>query len=430
MNKQILKLAIPNIISNIAIPVVGIVDVVLAGNFANNAIVGGVGFGSIIFSFLYSGLSFLKSGTLGLTAISVGEKNVEKASVLLFRALVLSLLFGFAFVALQKPCELLFSTLLTGKGDAIIYANQYFRTRIWAAPATLSILAFTGWFIGMQNTKIPMIIMLIISLLNVIFSCLFVLKFNMAVHGIALGTVIAQYVGLLACIIFYLIFFRKHLSFLKLHKLLNISELKHFFYINTNLFIRSVLLSSSLFLFSYVSAYINDEVLAINTVLVQYIWIFSYFTDGFAYAGGTLTGKFIGEKNHTNLNLVKNGIIRISFYISLIFTIIYFVFGDVIFGLISKDVNLLASAREYFPWIWLISITSFMAFAFDGIYIGATATKPLRNVMLIVVVGLYIPLMLIFIPIISNHGLWLAFTIFFAARGLGLLLLSKRSITI
>ncbi len=428
MNKEILKLAIPNIISNITIPLVGICDLAISGRLNDIAIVGGIGLGATIFTFIYSGLGFLKQGTIGIVSQFFGAKRFRPAVNVLFLSLIISLLFGLFFIGLQKPIESLMMLILSSDSKSVIYALIYFKTRIWAAPAVLGVYSFIGWYIGMQNTIFPMIITIIINLSNIVLSIVFVFYGDMGVYGIALGTVLSQYLGLVFSVLFFLIFYRKVIPLFDYKYIFDLKVLKNFFVINANIFVRSILLAGSIFFFNTISAYSSDEILSINSLLLQFLWFFSYFCDGFAYAGSTICGKYIGRKDKKLLKLAINKTIMFSFVISLLFSLIYFIFGDYILSLLTNNVDLISLSKEYLPWVWLISIFSFLAFAYDGIFLGATATKELRNVMIVVVFVFFVPLSFLFSHYLGNHGLWLAFTLFFLLRGLGLHLYSKRII--
>lgn len=280
----------------------------------------------------------------------------------------------------------------------------------------------------MQNTIFPMIITIIINLSNIVLSIVFVFYGDMGVYGIALGTVLSQYLGLVFSVLFFLIFYRKVIPLFDYKYIFDLKVLKNFFVINANIFVRSILLAGSIFFFNTISAYSSDEILSINSLLLQFLWFFSYFCDGFAYAGSTICGKYIGRKDKKLLKLAINKTIMFSFVISLLFSLIYFIFGDYILSLLTNNVDLISLSKEYLPWVWLISIFSFLAFAYDGIFLGATATKELRNVMIVVVFVFFVPLSFLFSHYLGNHGLWLAFTLFFLLRGLGLHLYSKRII--
>ncbi len=428
MNKTILKLAIPNVISNITVPFVGIVDIALMGRMGSPAFIGGVGFGTMLFTLIYSGLGFLRMGTTGMTAQEYGASNFRESSNILSRAMILSILLGFGLIALQIPIEKVLISNLDGSKEALGLAAEYFRYRIWAAPATLSVFVFMGWFIGMQNAKIPMYVTLIISGLNIIISSILVLGFDLGIKGVAIGTVVSQYVGLISSVIFYQTIFKRSSNFFNLKKTLNFDALKKFFSVNSDILIRSILLTGSFFYFNAISATFGDNILALNSVMLQFLWFFAYVMDGFAYAGGTLTGRYIGERDLVSLKLVIRKSLMFSVLFSLFFSICYVLFGSGLFSLLTDNAIVLGLLNEYIYWIWILPMVSFGAFLYDEIFIGATATRTMRNVMLVVVLVFYLPALLIFKFYFGNHGMWLAISIMLFARGVGLHLFVKKSI--
>lgn len=430
MNRQILKLAIPNVISNITVPFVGLVDIALVGRLGSPAYIGGVGFGAMVFTLIYTGFAFLRMGTTGLTAQAYGESDFRSTASILLRALSLSVLVGFILIALQVPIEKLLILKLNGSPEALNYAGEYFRTRIYAAPATLSVFVFMGWFIGMQNSKIPMIVTIIISLTNMAFSSFFVIKFGMGIKGVALGTVISQYTGLLFSVIFYLRFYNRISLFFRIKSVLDLAAMKRFFIVSRDIFIRSLLLTGSFFLFNAVSVSIGNDILALNSVMLQFLWFFAYFIDGFSYAGATLSGRYKGEKNSLKLNEAVSKSIIWGLYITMFFTVIYVLSTVSIFKLLTNNLKVIELAQSYKYWIWIMPITAFAAFLYDGIYIGVTATKIQRNVMAFIVLIIFIPLLYVFKSLEGNHGMWAAITVLMLARGIGLKIFLKRAIKI
>ena len=304
VNRSILKLAIPNIISNITIPLLGLVDMILMGHLSSPIYIGAIALGGTIFSVLYSFFSFLRAGTTGFTAQSYGAKDYSEISYSLYRSITIAIFAFLLILCIQKPIARLSLALLEGSDDVKNLAITYFFVRIWAAPANMLLYCLNGWFIGMQNTKIPMAIAIIINVLNIAFSILFVVVMKQDVVGVALGTVVAQYCGLTTAPIFILIKYNKYLIKIDIHKLLDINKLKRFFKVNTDLMIRSILLVFTIAFFTNQSAKLGDNILSINMILLQFFYIFSYFTDGFAYAGEALVGKFIGARDESNLRSV------------------------------------------------------------------------------------------------------------------------------
>lgn len=428
MNRSILKLAIPNIISNITIPLLGLVDMILMGHLSSPIYIGAIALGGTIFSVLYSFFSFLRAGTTGFTAQAYGAKDTSEESYSLYRSMTIAVLAFLLILCIQKPIAKLSLTLLDGSDDLKNLAITYFFVRIWAAPANMLLYCFNGWFIGMQNTKIPMAIAIIINVLNIAFSIFFVLVMKQDVVGVALGTVIAQYCGLLTAFIFIFTKYKKHLIRIDVHILLNINKLKRFFKVNTDLMIRSILLVFTIAFFTNQSAKLGDNILSVNMILLQFFYIFSYFTDGFAYAGEALVGKFIGARDSENLRSVVMHLFKWGALISVPFAILYALFPTTFVKMISDNPVIISEIRPYYIYMVLIPIITFAAFLWDGIYIGATASKAIRNTMIISSVMIFLPMWHFLTPLWNNHGLWIAFLGFMIARGVSMTFFAKKNI--
>ena len=428
MNREILKLAIPNIISNITVPLLGLVDMILMGHLSSPVYIGAIALGGTIFSVLYSFFSFLRAGTTGFTAQSFGSNDFSEISYSLYRSITIAILASLLILCIQNPIASLSLTLLDGSSEVKNLAITYFYVRIWAAPANMLLYCLNGWFIGMQNTKIPMIIAISINVLNIIFSIFFVTVMHQDVVGVALGTVIAQYCGLVIALAFIATKFRKHLIRIDFSTLLNVNKIKKFFKVNTDLMIRSILLVFTIAFFTSQSAKLGDDILSVNMILLQSFYIFSYFTDGFAYAGEALVGKFIGSKDSESLGLVVKLLFRWGMLISIPFTILYALFPTPFVRIISDDAMIIAATQPYYIYMALIPVITFAAFLWDGVYIGATASKAIRNTMIISALIVFLPLWYFLMPVWGNDGLWMAFLGFMIARGVSMTVSAKRNI--
>lgn len=428
VNRSILKLAIPNIISNITIPLLGLVDMILMGHLSSPVYIGAIALGGTIFSVLYSFFSFLRAGTTGFTAQSYGAKDISEISYSLYRSITIAVLAFILIICLQKPIAKLSIVLLDGSEDVERLAITYFYVRIWAAPANMLLYCLNGWFIGMQNTKIPMAIAIIINVLNIVFSIFFVLVMKQDVVGVALGTVLAQYCGLITALIFIFTKYKQYLIKVDVNILLNINKLKRFFKVNADLMIRSILLVLTIAFFTNQSAKLGDNVLSINMILLQFFYIFSYFTDGFAYAGEALVGKYIGAKNSTGLRSVVMHLFKWGAIICVPFAILYALFPTPFVKMISEHPIIIEQVQPYYIYMALIPIITFAAFLWDGIYIGATASKAIRNTMIISSILVFLPMWYFLMPVYGNHGLWIAFLGFMLARGTSMTFFAKKNI--
>lgn len=420
LNRSILRLAIPNIISNITVPLLGLVDMMLMGHLDSVAYLGAIGLGGTIFSVMYSIFSFMRAGTTGFTAQAYGGKDHQEISYAFYRSMCIALMATLIVLTLQRPIEWIAMQLLNGSPEVLRYTSEYFRVRIWAAPAVLSLYTFNGWYIGMQNTTIPMTIAILINVVNIGLSVLFVNVFHMGVAGVALGTVIAQYTGLLTAIIFMATKYRQYLIPIEKRILLQADKLKRFFKVNTDFMIRSILLVLTLAFFTNQSAKLGDDILAVNMILMQFFYIFSYFTDGFAYAGEALVGRFTGAHDFDNLKKTVRYLLLWGLGLSVPFTLLYWAFPDAFIRLISDQPEVIDQARPYYIYMILIPVITFAAFLWDGIYIGATAAKEIRNTMIIASLLVFLPAWYILMPLYGNHGLWIAFLLFMVARGVSM----------
>ena len=428
LNRSILKLAIPNIISNITVPLLGFVDMMLMGHQDSIAYIGAIGLGGTIFSVMYSIFSFMRAGTTGFTAQAYGANDRAEIAYSLYRSLCIALIATVLVLSLQDAVEWLSMKLLNGSEEVLAYTATYFHVRIWAAPAVLCLYAFNGWYIGMQNTTIPMIIAILTNVVNIILSVIFVNAMGMGVTGVALGTVIAQYCGLLTAVIFLFAKFRHHLVPIRRVILLQADKLKRFFQVNADFMIRSILLVLSIAFFNNQSAKLGDDMLAVNMILMQFFYIFSYFTDGFAYAGEALVGRFTGAHDAKQLRQTVKLLFLWGFLIALPFTLLYALFPDWFIGLISDQPGIIPMAHPYYVYLAAIPLITFAAFLWDGVYIGATAARAIRNTMLISALAVFLPASLILMPRFGNHGLWIAFLLFMVARGLSMTLMAKKAV--
>ncbi|MCR5036742.1 MAG: MATE family efflux transporter [Bacteroidales bacterium] len=428
MNREILKLAIPNIISNITVPLLGLVDMMLMGHLSSPAYIGAIALGGTIFSVLYSFFSFLRAGTTGFTAQSYGANDTTEISYSLYRSITIAVLASILIIGIQKPIARVSLVLLEGSNEVESLAITYFFVRIWAAPANMLLYCFNGWFIGMQNTRIPMAIAIIINVLNIILSIIFVVVMKQDVVGVALGTVIAQYCGLITALVFLFTKYKNYLIKISAHILLDINKLKRFFKVNTDLMIRSILLVLTIAFFTNQSAKLGDNILSVNMILLQSFYIFSYFTDGFAYAGEALVGKYIGANDSDSLHSVVRLLFKWGMYISVPFAILYALFPTAFVKIISDNAEIISEIRPYYVYMALIPIITFAAFLWDGIYIGATASKAIRNTMIISAILVFLPMWYFLMPIYGNHGLWIAFLGFMVARGVSMTFFAKKNI--
>ena len=428
MNRNILRLAIPNIISNITVPLLGMVDLAILGHLESEMYIGAIALGGLIFNFIYAVFSFLRMGTSGFTAQAYGEKDQSEMIMMFGRSMFFAVVGGLLIIILQVPVELLSFYLIDGSSEVESLAREYFYIRIYAAPASLGIMALSGWFIGMQNARTPMFIAILINVINIGANLLFVYGMEMRSDGVAYGTLIAQYSGLLAGFLFSRKKYKQLFDYWRPQEFFNWSKLNRFFKVNGDIIIRTLCLIFSFAFFTAESAKTNDTILAVNTVLLQYLFVFSYITDGFAHAAEALVGKYVGAKNPYHLKLVIRKLFIWGLGLSLMFSLTYLLGGDKMLCLLTDNVNIIDAARPYLFWLGLVPVLTFAAFIWDGIYIGATASGAMRNALLISTFLVFLPSYYLLKVPLGNHGLWLAMLLFMVSRGVMLSLFSKKNI--
>ena len=392
INKDILKLAIPSILANITVPIVGMVDIAVAGHLTGEVatMIGGIAIGTMLFDLLYWNFGFLRVGTGGLTAQACGRKDDKECARILTRALAISMAFALVLIAIQWIFVKAAFTVVDCTPEVSQLASKYFYIRIWAAPATLSLMAFKGWFIGMQDSVSPMVTDFVVNGMNVLMSIVLALG-PLGFSGIAWGTVVAQYSGLLiAAILLVIRYARKVFTDIRMADLKGLfagAETRRFFVMNTDLFVRSLCFIAIYIGFTTISAGYGDLLLAVSSIMMKLLMIFSYFTDGFAYAGEALAGKYIGAGDRSMLRLSVKWTFIWSMAIAVIFMGIYHFAGVPMLRVMTSDGAVVEQSREYLPWLLLMPVIGCAAFTWDGIYIGATASKEIRNAMLWAVVA-------------------------------------------
>ncbi len=429
MKKEIFRLAWPNIITNITVPLLGIVDLAILGHLKESpqTYIGAISLGGMIFSFIYSGFSFLRMGTSGFTSQAFGKNDKNKIFYTLARSLFLAIGIGLVMIALQKVINNVSFIFIDSSPTVNKFASEYFFIRIYAAPATLGLSVLYGWYLGLQNAKIPMIIAIVVNIVNIVANLILVLHFDMASEGVALGTVIAQYTGLLIAIL-YLPKFKKYFIKIKIKEFFDTSELKEFLSVNRDIFIRTISLIFAISFFTMQSANMGESTLVINTLLLQFFMLFSYIMDGFAFASEALTGKYFGRKDKISLHKMVKDTFIISFAFSLLFTLVFIILGEKMLYIFTNDSDIIIKAKPFMIWIYFVPIITFVSFIWDGIYIGATQAKIMRNIMVISTFLVFVPLFYLLKPYYENNGLWLAFILFMVVRGTLHTILYKKTI--
>jgi MATE family multidrug resistance protein len=426
-NKDMWRIAAPMIISNVSVPLLGMVDTGVTGHLDNSVYLAAVAIGAMIFTFIYMGMNFLRMGTTGITAQSFGAGDNDGLRAALGQALIVGLVIALALMVFQKPIGQLALNLLGGDAETQKYAGEYFSIRIWSAPGTLANYALIGWFIGLQNARIPLLIFLTINLTNIALDLFFVVVLGMNVDGVALASVIAEYSGFLVGAAFAISILKKRAGHWPLARLTNIAAYKAFFSVNTNIFIRTMALMFTLAFITAQGARLGGQILAANAVLMNFQYLTSFGLDGIAHAAEAMVGKAIGEKRRDALVHSVNLTLKWSVIFALGFTVVYVLAGPLIIAILTDLPDVKETALRYLPWMIASPLISVWCFLYDGVFIGATRARDMRNIMLFSTLFVFLPAWYFLQPL-GNHGLWLAFLLFMASRGIGMHLGYRRKV--
>jgi len=407
------------ILSNVSVPLLGMVDTGVTGHLGSPAYLGAVAIGATIFGFLYTGMNFLRMGTTGIAAQCFGADDHDGLRVSLGQALVVSLLIALTLIALHVPIGRLAVHLIGAEPAVESFALQYFSIRIWSAPGTLANFVMVGWFLGLQNARVPLLIFLCINITNIILDLWFVLGLDMNVDGVALASVIAEYAGLSVALLFAAHALRRRSGHWPLARLFSLRAYTVFFAINANLLIRTMAL---MFTFAFVTAQgarLGGVVLAANTVLMNLQNLTAFALDGFAHAAEALVGKAVGEQRHDVLEHSVRLALKWSLIFAIAFCIFYVLTGPTLIRVLTDLPDVRDVALQFLPWLVISPLISVWSFLYDGVYVGATRAREMRDIMLLSTFVVFLPAWYL-LQGWGNHGLWLAFTVFMASRGVGM----------
>lgn len=429
MDRKIYRLALPNIITNITVPLLGMIDIAVAGRLGSAVYIGAIALGANIFNMIYWNFGFLRMSSSGFASQAYGARDLSESVNVFIRSLVIGIGIGLLIILMQYPIgELAFKLIKSGP-ESVHYVKTYFRIVIWGAPAVLGMYAFKGWFIGMQNARIPMIIAILNNVLNIILSVGFVFGIGMKIEGIALGTVLSQIISFIVAALIWKKYYGRLRKYIQKDTIWNNHVVKEYFRVNSDIFVRTFLLTLVTTFFTFASSGMGDTILAVNALLMQFFMLFSYFMDGFAYAGEALTGRYIGAKD---ISMLKYMIKRLFFWglmVSALAMTIYTLFPDFILRLLTNDADIIVQSKEFMFWTLLIPFTGFAAFLWDGIFIGATASSQMRNAMIISSIIFFTSYFLL-TPLWGNNTLWFSFIIYLAARGITLTFMARKTFNV
>ena len=417
MNRKILALALPNIISNITVPLLGLVDIAIVGHLGDDSLIGGIAIGTAVFNFIYWNFAFLRMGASGCTAQAYGARNFTEIASVFVRALILALAAALLLVVFQRPIGHAVFLLMDGTPHTMSYAADYFYARIWAAPATISMFAFHGWYIGMQNSRFPMYISIGVNVVNLIFCLWFALGLGWGIVGVAWGTVVAQYSGLVLSIVLWGVYYRRFLRYIRIRECLKLDALLAFFKINRDIFLRTACIVVVYTFFTSASSGMGDTMLAVNSLLMLFFTLFSYLFVGFAYAGESLAGRYTGAHNVQALNRCVRLLLVWGGVVAVLYTGVYAFGWRTVLSLFTESPAILSEAGGYVGWLIAIPLVAFIPFTIDGILIGATRTAVMRDSVFLST-ALFFAVYYGFRSVIGNNALWAAFLLFLIARGI------------
>ena len=442
-NREILRLAIPSIISNVTVPLLGLVDLAVVGHIGNEAYISAIAVGSMIFNVMYWLLGFLRMGTSGMTSQAYGRQDGQECMNILVRTLMIGVGMGLLFIVAQRGIEWGMLRLMNTPEASWSFVATYFRIVIWGAPAMLGLYGLTGWFIGMQDTRTPMVVAVLQNVVNILASLIFVFILGWKISGVAAGTVLAQWAGFVVSL--YAAYKRITLgkeSGLMTDKNGSISlqttfrrvltmrgEWGEFFRVNKDIFLRTLCLVAVNFFFTSAGGKQGAMMLAVNTLLMTLFTLFSYLMDGFAYAGEALSGKFYGAGDTKGLRITVRRLFSFGVIMALMFTAVY-VFGGVGFlHFLTSDGSVVTAAQPYLFWAYLIPMAGMAAFVLDGVFIGLTATKGMLFSTAMAMIVFFVVYYL-FWNSFGNDALWIAFLSFLGMRGIASILWARQYLVI
>ena len=431
MNREILRIALPNIISNITVPIMGIVSTMIAGHLGDSVTtIGALAIGVSIFNFIYWNCSFIRMGTSGITAQAFGAGDNHTTTLMLARAVVVATAVGFTMLLFQRPLGLAALKLMNG-GEMVA---DYFFARIWAVPAGVLLFGLNGWLTGMQNAVIPMVVAIFVNIIHIACSLWFAFPLGMGIVGIAYASVVAQWTGVVITAAITWWHYGKRFVPITWREVVDMQAMREFFVINRDIIVRTLCIVAAYTFFTAASARMDDPtILAVNTILLELFTLFSYMNDGFAYAAEALTGRFIGARDGRSLRLCVKKCMVWCMVVGVVYVGVYIGWWRELLGLFVEDganaEQIIEYAGRYIGWIIIIPLAASLPFMMDGIMVGATQSRIMRNSMLLATAA-YFGLFYSLEPAIGNNALWLAFTSFMFLRGVFQFFMSRRLQTI
>ncbi|MCD8386498.1 MAG: MATE family efflux transporter [Bacteroidales bacterium] len=421
INQEILRLSIPAIVSNITTPLLGLVDTAITGHMGAASYIGAIAVGGSMFSLAYWLMNFLRMGTSGLTSQAYGAQIAGHAAdapkLILWRALLVGIALSAALIVLSPWIADALLYFMDAQPDTSAMARTYFLIVIFGAPAVLCTYSLTGWLLGMQDSRAPMWMALVTNVANIAASLILVYGFGLKIEGVAIGTLSAQWIGLGCGLWLAHRRYRPFAGAMQATWTQLRRGMRRFFSLNTDIFLRTLCLVAVTLWFTRSGARSGSDILAANALLMQLFILFSYFMDGFAFAGEAMAGKYFGQGNRPMLSATIRGIFQWSLGVVILFTLLYGLGGRLILELLTDDPAVVDTAMSYLPWAIAVPAAGVMAFVWDGIFIGLTLSRQMLLSMLCAS-AVYFLLYFLLTPTLSNHGLWLSFISYLLTRGL------------
>lgn len=420
MHRRILHIALPSIVSNITVPLLGLVDTAITGHLGAAAYIGAIAVGGMLFNMVYWLFGFLRMGTGGLTSQAYGAGDYAEARRTLCRSLAVAAGIALTLIVLQGPLLAVAFRFVEAPPMTARLAARYFRILIWGAPAVLGLYSLAGWFLGMQNARYPMVVAIVQNAVNVAVSLLLVVGCGMKVEGVALGTLTAQYAGLLTAILL-LRRLRSRLPAVEAagyawREVFSRQALGRFFHVNRDIFLRTLCLVAVTTAFTSAGAAQGDLVLAANALLMQFFMLFSYVMDGFAYAGEALGGRYYGAADFAELRRMTRTLFAWGAALALVFTALYTAGGTSLLSLLTDRPDVRVAAARFLPYAVAVPLSGFAAFLLDGIFVGTTSTRAMLLAMAAATASFF-GCHALLAPALGNHALWIAFLLYLVLRG-------------
>ncbi|MEM8682054.1 MAG: MATE family efflux transporter [Pseudomonadota bacterium] len=423
-DRDVWRIALPMILSNITVPLLGMVDTAVTGHLDGPEYLGAVAIGSTLFGVIYVGFNFLRMGTTGIAAQRYGANDNDGLRTSLGQALIVAGLIAASLLLLQRLIGGTGLPLLGAEGRIAVLSDTYFSIRIWSAPATLASYVLIGWFIGLQDARIPLIMVIVVNAVNIVLDLVFVLVLGMTVDGVALASVIAEYTGVIVGLVFAVQLLHRHPGAWLKDRFTRLSEYTAFFAVNANLFVRTLALMFTITFVTAQGARMGPLVLAANSVLMQFTNLTSFALDGIAHAAEALVGKAWGARRRDSLQRAVALSLKWSLIFAAALSLAFLVGGHLLIRILTDLDDVRETATTFLPWLVALPVVAVWSYLYDGVFVGATRAAEMRNIMLIASFAVFLPAWLLLRPF-DNHGLWAAFLLFLLARGVGMHLLYR-----